>query len=202
MSPLLNPLSMQAGPLPFKPQATGEAPTQHPALPELIRWGRLFHEKGWTPPCKEGFPGNLSVRTEQGCLISATQAPLGALEEDLFVEIVECDLHTQPPTVRYRGAREPSTDSLVHWTLYQLKPEIQSILHAHDPKVLEAAERLKLPQTEREVAPGCAELLKLIEPLAEQSYFLMKGHGFVATGATVEEAGQRVLSIRQRAEAL
>ncbi len=168
-------------------------------LSDLIRWGRLFHELGCAPSYESGSHGNLSVRTQQGCLITATQTFLGALEESHFVELVGCDLSAAPPTVLYRGKRPPSTDSLIHWQIYRWRKEVECVLHAHDSKTLTQADRLGLPQTTCAADAGSPELVPLIQPLAHHPYFLVREHGFVATGKTIEEAGQLAVSIHRRA---
>lgn len=185
--------------LPFQPVPVPGETARHGLLPELIRWGRLFHEMGCAPSYGDGSHGNLSLRTERGCLITATKTFLGSLEESHFVEVVGCDFATTPPTVRYRGRLQPSTDSLIHWQLYQWREEVTCVLHAHDADVLRCARQMGIPQTERAVDAGSPELLPMIRPFAQEPYFVIKDHGFVAAGRTVEEEGEMALRIHERA---
>ena len=188
--------------LPFKPVRIGQHVTPDPRLADLMRWGRIFHKLGLAPSYGAGSHGNVSCRTPDGCLISATRTFLETITEAQFVELIGCDLTTPPPTVRYRGASAPSTDSLIHWYLYQQRPELSCVLHAHDALVLTHATALRLPQTARAADAGSADLLPLIVPLIQHPYFLVKAHGFVATGRTADEAGSLALAMHHRAETL
>ena len=188
--------------LPFRPVAVSGAPSTDARLADIIRWGRAFDRLGLAPSYGTGSHGNVSIRTAQGCLMSATRTFLGTITAAQFVEVVRCDVTTQPATVEYRGALLPSTDSLIHWHLYQWRPEVACVLHAHDALVLEHAAALNLSQTPREADAGSSELLTMIKPLAHHPYFLVKRHGFVATGRTADEAGALALAAHQQAEVL
>lgn len=154
------------------------------------------------PSYGTGSHGNVSVRTPDGCLISATRTFLGTLTETQFVELVGCDLTTTPPTVRYRGALLPSTDSLIHWQLYQQRPDATCVLHAHDAATLTAAAALKLPITTRAADAGSPELLTLIRPLIHHAYFLVRAHGFVASGPRLDDVGALATNLHAQALAL
>ncbi len=188
--------------LPFLLSSVNEPPIADPQLDELIRWGRLFDELGLAPSYGTGSHGNLSIRSKRGCLISATQTFLGTIEPSHFVEIIGCDERTAPPTILCRGALRPSTDSLIHWHLYQWRPETACVLHAHDPLTLAAADQLDIPQTERPADAGSPDLVELIRPLAQHSYFLVREHGFVAQAKTINEAGELALAVHRRAQQL
>lgn len=187
--------------LPFHPVAVGEGPISDPRLPELIRWGQLFDQMGLAPSYGSGSHGNLSLRKGEGCLITGTQTFLGALTGSDFVEIVGCDLASRPPVVWYRGSRRPSTDSLIHWHLYQWRSDVQSVLHAHDAVVLRCAQTLGLPQTAQGADAGSLRIVEFIRPLVHHPYFLIRGHGFVSVGQTIEEAGEKAVSIHRQAQA-
>ncbi len=154
---------------------------------------------GCAPSYGAGSHGNLSLRTRRGCLITATRTFLGALKQADFVEIVRCDPAAAPPTIWYLGRSQPSTDSLIHWQMYRWRPQIQCVLHAHDAGVLARAAALGLPQTSSAAQAGSPELIPLIKPLARRPYFLVKDHGFVAVGRTIEEAGELAAAIHKKA---
>ncbi|MCM8794251.1 MAG: class II aldolase/adducin family protein [Candidatus Omnitrophica bacterium] len=185
--------------LPFEILRVPGPPAGDPRLKELIRWGSVFHEMGLAPSYGKGSHGNLSVRSPAGCLITATQTFLGELEESDFVEITGCDFSVSPPVVSVRGKGRPSTDSLIHWSIYLWRPQTACILHAHDPLTLRYAEDLGFLQTVRPADAGSPELVDLIRPLAPEDYFLVRDHGFVASGATVFQAAQVALSAHKRA---
>src|SRR5256885_7038723 len=61
--------------------------------------------------------GNLSFRTATGFIISRTAADLATIGAEEFVEVVEADVPGRKLTVI--GAYEPSSESLMHATIYQ-----------------------------------------------------------------------------------
>ncbi len=188
--------------LPFEAVSMDDSPSPDPRLPKLIYWGRIFQEFGLAPSYGTGSHGNLSIRSKDGCLITATQTFLAMLKEKHFVEIVNCDLKVSPPVVRYRGTSSPSTDSLIHWHMYQWRPEVTCVMHGHDPLALTYAQQLGIPKTSWAADAGSPELVELIRPLAHHAYFLIRDHGFVAVGQTVEEVGELAMSVYTQAAAL
>ncbi len=74
------------------------------------------------------------------------------------------------------------------------------MLHAHDPLTLKWADALGIPRTIHSADAGSPELLSLIQPIAHQPYFLVRDHGFVAAGPTVEDTGHLAVSIHEKAK--
>ena len=135
----------------FDAVCTGDSPGSDEKLSQLIiQWERLFHDMGRSLSYGAGSHGNLSIQTKEGCFISATQTFLGAITELQFVQIIGCDMGASPSVVRYKGEVRPSTDSLIHWQVYQARPGVACVLHAHDAQVLRVAECLGLPQKKPE----------------------------------------------------
>ncbi len=75
-----------------------------------------------------------------------------------------------------------------------MRPEINAIFHAHDQSALEFADELKIPCTEREQLRGSYELAKEANKLLglrkDIKYFVLRKHGVISMGETMEEAGR------------
>src|SRR5262249_30637313 len=90
---------------------------------EIVRVGRLMFEKGWVA----SNDGNISARLEQGRIL-ATPAGIskGMLaSEDLLI----CDLEGNKLT----GFRQPTSEILMHLTIYKIRRDVQAVVHAHPP---------------------------------------------------------------------
>jgi L-fuculose-phosphate aldolase len=73
----------------------------------------------------QGTSGNVSVRTEEGFLITASGVPYDRMEPE---HIVEMDLDGG-----YRGDFLPSTEWRMHHDIYKTRPEAGAIVHTHSP---------------------------------------------------------------------
>lgn len=159
---------------PFDPRVAELAEWCH----TLARWGVVGHTIG-----------NLSFRTANGYMISRTAANLDTIEAEEFVEVVEADVPGRKLTVI--GAYEPSSESLMHATIYQARPEVIAVFHGHNEKLLAAAEELHIPVTEQEKPYGTPELsAEILKILAWHNLFIMRDHGFVSLGRTMSEAAR------------
>ncbi|MBN1948780.1 MAG: class II aldolase/adducin family protein, partial [Candidatus Cloacimonetes bacterium] len=99
------------------------------------------------------------------------------------------------------GLREPSSETLVHYCIYQARPEINAIFHGHCQLILDKAGELNLPETAVESAYGTHELAEAVLQIINQHNFLiMKNHGFLSLGKTMQEAGNSILTILGRSE--
>lgn len=90
---------------------------------QLSEAGREFYGRGWVL----GTSGNFSAlmhRKPLNICITASGNEKGKLGENHFLEINENAEVTQ-------GEGKPSAETLLHLTLYNLKPEANSILHTH-----------------------------------------------------------------------
>ena len=71
----------------------------------------------------QGTSGNLSVRCDEGFLITPSGMDYAGLVMD---DIVSMDLDGKP-----RGTRKPSSEWRFHAAIYRHRPEANAILHAH-----------------------------------------------------------------------
>lgn len=187
------------GPL-FRSVFIEHKPPKHAELADLIFWGKIFSDMELAPSYGEGSHGNLSIRRHDGCIITATKTDLKNLSEEQFVEIIDCQKRGKEMVVFCKGTREPSTDSFIHYFLYQKRHDVNAILHGHDMIVLEKAAKLRLPQTREEKESGSIAMLKEVEKTAaKHSYLVVKNHGILSFGRNAREAGERALEVHERA---
>jgi ribulose-5-phosphate 4-epimerase/fuculose-1-phosphate aldolase len=166
-----------------------EAP-QHPNLELLKAWCRVFHEKGLEPPYPEGSYGNLSFRTERNSFI-ITGICIGlkdTLSNDCFVEIHDCNTETKE--ILLSGTRPPSSETFIHFTIYQSRPDVNAVFHGHNPRITDNASLLGIPETAEEVPYGTVELAESVKHiLGSNNFIVIKQHGFVSVERTMHLAG-------------
>jgi ribulose-5-phosphate 4-epimerase/fuculose-1-phosphate aldolase len=103
--------------------------------------------------------------------------------------VLEADRDARQLTVA--GLYEPSSESLMHAGIYAARLEVDAVFHGHSEKLLADAERLGLPLTAREQPYGTPELVaEILEVLDGHKLVIMRDHGFVSLGGTMEEAGR------------
>ncbi|HVM59804.1 MAG TPA: class II aldolase/adducin family protein [Verrucomicrobiae bacterium] len=162
-------------------------------LGELLKWCRRWAALGLVGDTI----GNLSFRTVNGFLINRTAGDLGGITRQEFVEVIGADVDRAELTVV--GLYEPSSESLMHAGIYAMRPGINAVFHGHNARLLAEAERLELPITAREQPYGTPELVaEILGVLDEHRFIIMRNHGFVSFGATMEEAGREAEGILKR----
>jgi len=163
-----------------------------PQLDELQSWCNLFAENGLAPAHPTGTFGNLSIRFGNGIIITATSLDLGKkLHFSDFVFVHDCNFEMFEITVS--GNRQPSSETPIHWVLYQLRPDINAIFHGHQDELLKLAETLNIPETETEQPYGSQALVDEVKKLAVHNFFNIKNHGFISMGNTMQDAGNLAL---------
>jgi ribulose-5-phosphate 4-epimerase/fuculose-1-phosphate aldolase len=122
---------------------------------------------------------------------------LGGITRQEFVEVLEADRDARQLTVA--GLYEPSSESLMHAGIYAARPEVNAVFHGHSDKLLTEAERLGLPVTMQEQPYGTPELVaEILRMLDGHKLVIMRQHGFVSLGGTMEEAGRHAEEILKR----
>ena len=170
---------------------------------QLCNWCVRFNESGLTPKL-DGTGrslGNLSFRLQPDRPAFVVTASMLSSKEKLasgdFVKVIESD-----PTrgiVLAAGTRDPSSESMMHYEIYKRRKEIGAVFHGHDQEITACASLLNLPETEKEEPPGSAELLaEVMKILRGENFLVMKNHGFLALGTTMDEAGNLALEIKRK----
>lgn len=175
---------------------------------EIVRSCRRLYERGLIA----GPDGNVSVRLSGGRILvtPAGMSKVDVTEDDL----VELSLDGQ----HRRGARRASSEVAVHLRIYQRRPEVNAVVHAHPPTATgfavagEAFSACVLPEMIYQVGwvplvpyatPGTTDLADAFEPfLASHDAFLMANHGATTIGPSLVIAHQRMESLEHTARIL
>ena len=131
--------------------------------------------------------GNISVRKGNGFFITASGCNLGSIESNELISVERCDLEEEK--VYYRGPRKPSSESIMHWLIYQNRLDAGAIIHAHDePATRSELITGKVEESEREEPYGTVELAHMAIRTFErtQRIIVLKNHGYVAVGPDLD----------------
>jgi ribulose-5-phosphate 4-epimerase/fuculose-1-phosphate aldolase len=170
----------------------GEAPDTH-AVEAIIAAGKRLNDLGLTPE----NAGNISLRAEDGMLITVGGRNKGELTPRDIVEVVAFDFEE----AKVVGESEPSSETPMHWLIYQCYPQARAVIHAHDELALEKAallkERIGAESTPTAAAYGTQEQAHMVvEALEHCQYAIISGHGVVCIGETLGEALDLVVKVR------
>lgn len=169
-------------------------------MSQLIVWAARLATLGFTPPYGQGDHGNLSCRTPRGLLITARETRKATLTPRHFVEVLGLQRNHSRFVIRCRGRCLPSTDSLLHWRIYQARPDIKAIFHGHDAMTLRKAGLLGLPISRRSARVPSIGLIDEVRRLAAtHNYLLLRDHGFLALAPTSVKAGTLMRLWHERA---
>jgi ribulose-5-phosphate 4-epimerase/fuculose-1-phosphate aldolase len=182
----------------FKTVLKETEPPSDKKIDELRYWCKIFHEKNLTPPYPGGSYGNLSFRIKPGennFIITGTSIGLkDALDDSCFVKVTSCDLEKK--IIYAEGKRCPSSESMLHYSIYNARPYVQAVFHGHAKEFLGAAKNLNLSETSTVEPYGSIELVNsVLDILGYQNFFIMKNHGFVSIGNSMKETGERCLAL-------
>jgi L-fuculose-phosphate aldolase len=175
---------------------------------EIVGVCRRLWERGLIA----GAEGNVSVRLGPDRIL-VTPAGMSKVDvrADDLVE-VRADGH------RVRGARPASSELAVHLRIYERRPDIGAIVHAHPPIATgfavagEGFASCVLPEVIFQVGwvplvpyetPGTEALARQFDPfIPAHDAFLMANHGAVTAGPTLSIAHQRMESLEHTARIL
>lgn len=157
----------------------------------ILQIGRFLHEKSLVA----ASDGNISVRLPGGRVLCTPTAMSKGLMQD--ADLVVTDMEGR----RLAGTRNPSSEMAMHRLIYQLRPEIHGVVHAHPPTATGfAAAGLPLNQALVEevvlslgcvpLAPygttGTADLSAALRPLIPHyDAILLANHGVVTFAGDV-----------------
>jgi len=98
------------------------AKTEEQHRQDILDVGKLIYQKGWVA----ANDGNISVRLGDRILCTCTGVSKGMMTP---ADIIVCDLAGN----RINGARERTSEIAMHITIYQMRPDVCAIVHAHPP---------------------------------------------------------------------
>jgi L-fuculose-phosphate aldolase len=161
---------------------------------DLLRVCRLIYDKGWVAM----NDGNVSIRLDENrILCTPTAISKGFVQpEDLIV----CDCAGR----KVEGARESTSEIAMHLTIYDLRPDVRSIVHAHPPTATgfavagRALDKAMLPEVVIQLGavplaayglPGTPALSDGMLPyIPHYDAMLLENHGCTTYGRDVWEA--------------
>ena len=160
---------------------------------KIIEIGKKLDLKGFAP----GISGNISARTDRGFLISGSGKKLSELSEDTIVEIDFAGNILD-------GSFKPSSEKNLHSKIYQLRPDINAIIHCHSPKTATLA-TCHIPMDKKLLAdcvfylkeiplapyalPGSEKLVENVAPLFENYHaVLLANHGIIIGAKDLDNA--------------
>jgi ribulose-5-phosphate 4-epimerase/fuculose-1-phosphate aldolase len=163
---------------------------------EICRLGRSLFERGLTP----GSSGNISVRYEDGWLVTPTNASLGFLDP--------ARLSRLDPNGKLASGDAPTKEVPLHAALYQTRSDARAVVHLHSTHSVALS---MLPEIDPRAAlppmtpyylmkcgltalvpyyrPGDPAVAEAIKGLAgKYTSVLLANHGPVVSGDTLEAA--------------
>ena len=181
-------------------------PAERKFREEIVRYGRMLHERGFVA----AMDGNLSVRLKDDrILVTPTCVSKGAMRPPDMV-VVDCKGQ------QLAGRRHVTSEIGMHLLIYNRRPDVQAIVHAHpptatgfaaagipltEPLVCEVVMGLGCIPLARYGTPGTSELAQTLEPYVD-SYdaILMSNHGVVTYGDTLEHAYMKMETVEHFAQ--
>jgi L-fuculose-phosphate aldolase len=161
---------------------------------DIVEIGRLVYQKGWVA----ANDGNITIRLDENRILATpTQISKGMmLVEDLII--------VDRKGTKIEGRRECTSEIFMHCTIYNMRPDIHSVLHAHPPVATGFAtagrplDQALLPEVI--IGLGCVPLAayglpgtpELTEPMLpyipKYDAMMMGNHGAVCYGEDVYKA--------------
>lgn len=182
----------------FNYKNIGKTMSKSYLLPELKKICTFFKEKKLAPEYLGGSSGNLSFRTRKGkneFIITASHTALKADMSDTdFSEVIFCDEGKN--YVEAKGVNSPSSETLLHFLIYKNRPKINAVFHGHSSDILKNAKKLNILITSKEEEYGTiASAYRALKLIKESNFIILKNHGFVSVGKTINEALENIKEI-------
>jgi L-fuculose-phosphate aldolase len=173
---------------------------------EIVSVGKMLHDRGYVA----AMDGNVSVRLDKRRILATpTSMSKGKMRPSDLVIVDHAGR-------RLAGRRDVSSEIAMHLLIYQLRPDVHAVVHAHPPTATgfaAAGMALNKPLVCEVViglgsiplaeygTPGTPELGKSLEPLIPQyDAILMSNHGVVAYGADLQSAYMKMETVEHFAQ--
>jgi len=182
----------------FHTEFRDRTPPRDDRITELRSWCVRFHDLNLTPPCRGSSLGNLSFRVQEGghaFIITASEVRVkDDPADDMFVTVHSCD--PAKGIVRASGLKEPSSETMLHAAIYRERGDVGAVFHGHSDLLLRCGETLGVPVTGREEeAASPALVASVLDILQDETFIIMRNHGFLSLGRDMHEAGERAVRL-------
>ncbi len=145
--------------------------------------------------CIKGIAGNVSVRLNDGILISTSGSKLQCLriEED-FSKVVS-DVYED--TVRFYGNNIPSSETKMHLLIYQNRADVDYCVHVHVPNIQKLQLLNRFSVTSKFLSYGTFDLAKeTVKSLGAGDIAVLRDHGIVVVGNDLNAISRKIIQIR------
>jgi len=161
---------------------------------DMIRVCRLIYERGWAAM----NDGNVSIRlADDRMLCTPTAISKGMVTGE---DLIACDMAGN----KVEGQRDCTSEIAMHLTIYSMRPDVRSVVHAHPPVATgfatagRALDKALLPEVIIQLGavplaayglPGTSALCDGMLPFIPQyDALLLENHGCTSYGRDVWEA--------------
>src|SRR5580698_3173335 len=144
----------------------------------------------------QGTSGNISLRHDDGMLITPTSVPYDAMQPD---QIVFMKLDSAPA-----AGQRPSSEWRFHRDILNARPEVNAVVHAHPPfATILAIMGLEIPAVHYMIACAGGDTIRCapyatfgteelsrhaVTALQDRSACLLAHHGMIAIGPSLDRA--------------
>jgi L-fuculose-phosphate aldolase len=161
---------------------------------DLISVCHRIYDKGWVAM----NDGNVSIRLDESrILCTPTAISKGMVELD---DLIICDMSGR----KIEGRRDSTSEIMMHITIYSMRPDVRSIVHAHPPVATgfaaagKALDKALLPEVIIHLGavplakyglPGTPALSEGMKPfISHYDALLLENHGCTSYGRDVWQA--------------
>jgi ribulose-5-phosphate 4-epimerase/fuculose-1-phosphate aldolase len=163
---------------------------------QMARFGKSIFDRGLTA----GSSGNISVRVDDGWLMTPTGSSLGNLDPARISKLDAAGKHV--------GGDAPTKESFLHVAMYEQRPKAGAVVHLHSvhsvavscmadidpadvlpPLTAYYVMRVGTLPLIRYFPPGDIDLAKAVREMASRHHaVLLANHGPVVAGTSLEDA--------------
>lgn len=154
---------------------------------EFIESGNLIAQAGLAI----GSGGNTSIKVPGGMLITSTGSVLSHIKQDEIIFVI----NATDNSIYFIGDKKPSSEALLHWSIYLKRPDINAIAHVNvGPK-----DDIKITTLPKELPYGTNLLAKKTASILKNNDFMMMtNHGVVAVGDNLISAARLITKIADK----
>jgi 3-dehydro-4-phosphotetronate decarboxylase len=163
---------------------------------QIARFGKSIFDRGLTA----GSSGNISVRVDDGWLMTPTGSSLGNLDPARISKLDDAGKHV--------GGDAPTKESFLHVAMYEQRPKAGAVVHLHSvhsvavscmagldpadvlpPLTAYYVMRVGTLPLIRYFPPGDLDLARAVREMASKHHaVLLANHGPVVAGTSLEDA--------------